>query len=325
MAWIHQRGVVGGGTRVKKQLLLAALAGGSAIAGQRVARRYRLDREAAYARVAAVARTAVITRFGAVEYAERGSGKPLLAIHGFFGGCDEALLSVRGLAASRRVIAPSRFGYLGSSMPAGASVAGQADAFAALLDALGIDRLDVAAISSGATSALQFALRHPDRVKHLAVISGNMPGSATAVAPPQAARLVYRDVPMWALKVFARPVLLSQIGVPEGFPFAAGDQRIVSDLIDSFFPVALKTEGVAFDAFIADPDVNNYQLEALTAPTLIVHAQDDPLVSYEAAQRAAARIPRARLVSMKGGHLLLGNREAVGREVVTFLADRGAP
>lgn len=310
---------------MKKQALLAALAGGSAIAGQRVARRYRLDREAAYARLAAVDRTAVVTRFGAVEYADRGSGDPLLAVHGFFGGCDEALLSVRGLAAGRRVIAPSRFGYLGSSMPAGATVAGQADAFAALLDALGIARLDVVAISSGATSAFQFALRHPDRVKHLAVISGNMPGSATAVAPPRAARLVFRDVPMWALKVFARPVLLRQIGVPDGFPLAAGDKRIVRDLIDSFFPVALKTEGVAFDAFVADPDVNNYQLEALTMPTLLVHATDDPLVSYETSQRAAARIPSARLVSIeRGGHLILGgHREAIGHEVAAFLA--GAP
>ena len=69
-------------------------------------------------------------------------------------------------------------------MPAGATVAAQADAFAAVLDSLGIGQLDVAAISSGATSALQFARRHPDRVKHLAVICGNMPGSGTAVAPP---------------------------------------------------------------------------------------------------------------------------------------------
>jgi pimeloyl-ACP methyl ester carboxylesterase len=174
--------------RVKKHVLLTALMGGSAIAGQRLAHRYRLDRDAAYARLAAIDRTTVVTRFGTVEYAEHGSGEPLLAIHGFFGGCDEALLSLRGLAAGRRAIAPSRFGYLGSSMPAGATVAGQADAFAALLNGLGIDRLDVAAISSGATSAFQFALRHPDRIKHLAVVCGNMPGSATAVAPPQAAR-----------------------------------------------------------------------------------------------------------------------------------------
>jgi pimeloyl-ACP methyl ester carboxylesterase len=312
---------------VKKQMLFAALLGGSAIAGQGLARRYRLDLQAAYARLAAVDRTAVMTRFGTVEYAERGSGEPLLAIHGFFGGCDEALLSLGGLAADRRAIAPSRFGYLGSSMPAGASVTVQADAYAALLDRLGIDTLDVTAISSGATSALQFALRHRDRVKRLAVISGNLPGGAAAIAPPRAARLIYRDVPMWALIVFARPILLRQIGVPNGFPLAAGDQRIVSDLIDSFFPVALKTQGVAFDAFVADPDVNNYQLEAITVPTLIVHAKDDPLVSHEAAQHAADRIPGARLLSVeRGGHLLLGgHREVIGREVTAFLAGQTAP
>ena len=197
---------------MKKQALVAAFVGGSAIAGQRLARRYQFDRAAACARLTAVDRTTVVTRFGTVEYAERGSGEPVLAVHGFFGGCDEALLNLRGLAAGRRVIAPSRFGYLGSSMPAGATVAGQADAFAALLNGLGIDRLDVAPISSGATSAFQFALRHPDRIKHLAVVCGNMPGSATAVAPPQAARLIYRDVPMWALTVFARPLCSARSG-----------------------------------------------------------------------------------------------------------------
>ena len=311
---------------MRKQVPLAALAGAAAVAGQRLAHRYRLDRDAAYARLAAIDRKAVVTRFGAVEYAERGSGDPLLAVHGFFGGCDEALLSLRGLAAGHRVIAPSRFGYLGSSMPAGATVAGQADAFAALLDELGIDRLDVIAISSGATSAFQFALRYPERVKHLAVISGNLPAGAAATAPPQAARLIYRDLPMWALKVFARPVLHRQIGIPASFPLPAGDERVISDLVDSFFPVALKTRGVDFDAFVSDPDVNSYPLEKLIVPTLIVHAKDDSLVSYDAARQAAGRIPGAGLVSIeRGGHLLLGDREDVGRAVAAFLAGTDAP
>ena len=311
---------------MKGPVLLAALGAGSAVAVLGLARRYRFDRDAAYARLAAVDRTAVVTGFGAVEYAERGSGEPLLAVHGFFGGCDEALLSLRGLAADRRVIAPSRFGYLGSSMPAGATVAGQADAFAALLDEIAIARLDVIAISSGATSAFQFALRYPGRVKHLAVISGNLPEGGAAAAPPQAARLIYRDLPMWTLKVFARPALRRQIGVPAGFPLTAGDVRVISDLVDTFFPVALKTQGVDFDAFVSDPDVNNYPLETLTAPTLIVHAKDDPLVSYDAARDAAARIPGARLVTMeRGGHLLLGDREGVAREVTAFLAPADVP
>ncbi len=42
-------------------MLLAALVGGSAITSRRLARRYRLDRDAAYARLAAIDRTTVVT------------------------------------------------------------------------------------------------------------------------------------------------------------------------------------------------------------------------------------------------------------------------
>jgi pimeloyl-ACP methyl ester carboxylesterase len=89
---------------------------------------------------------------------------------------------------------------------------------------------------------------------------------------------------------------------------------------------ALKTEGVTFDAFATDPDVTNYPLEALTVPTLIVHAKDDPLVSYAAAQRVAYRIPGARLVSMERAGACFS---AIGRtsagEVAAYLAGPDAP
>ena len=49
--------------RREKHVLLAALVGGSAVAGQRLARRYRLDPDAAYTRLAAVDRTTLVTRF----------------------------------------------------------------------------------------------------------------------------------------------------------------------------------------------------------------------------------------------------------------------
>src|SRR6266536_1954987 len=117
-----------------RTLLLAALAGGSAIAVFRLSLRYRRDLKAARSRLAEVDRRVVLTDWGAVEYAERGSGEPLLVLHGIFHGCDGGLLTVRDLCPDRRVIAPSRFGYLGSSLPAHATPADQADALAALLD-----------------------------------------------------------------------------------------------------------------------------------------------------------------------------------------------
>jgi pimeloyl-ACP methyl ester carboxylesterase len=55
------------------------------------------------------------------------------------------------------VIAPSRFGSLGSALPPGATPADQGDAFAALLDALEITSADVVVFSAGAASALQLA------------------------------------------------------------------------------------------------------------------------------------------------------------------------
>ena len=222
---------------MKKQMLLAGSRRWGCLVVNRLAQRYRDDLDAACARLAAIERTVLLTRFGAVEYAQSGCGEPLLSIHGSFGGCDAGLASLRSLIPlDRRVVAPSRFGYLGSTMPPGASPADQADAFADLLDDLGIVRSDVIAFSSGATSAFQFALRHPDRVNHLVVVSGNLPGAAAVATPPQVARLVYRDAIIWTLKVFARPLLIRQMGVPSGYALRDQDERIVSDFLDEPLP-----------------------------------------------------------------------------------------
>lgn len=260
---------------MRKRLLAAG--GGLVLAGGGLARRYRRDRDAARARLAAVDRTAVETAFGAVEYAERGAGEPLLAIHAIFGGCDQGLVSVDDLFPGRRVIAPSRFGYLGSALPPGATPADQADAFAALLDALEITSTDVAAFSAGAASALQFVLRYPGRVGHLVVISGYWPGGPTARKAPQANRLLVRsEFPMWALRTFARPVLARISGVPKGFPLTAADADTVTGIIDTFFPVVPRAHGVIFDFFVSFPDLNHYDLGDVIVPVLIVHAADDP-------------------------------------------------
>jgi pimeloyl-ACP methyl ester carboxylesterase len=103
-------------------------------------------------------------------------------------------------------------------MPADATPADQADAYALLLDNLAIRQVDVIGISAGATSALQFALRHPDRITHLVIMSGNLPGNPTATAPPGWARAFYTGAAMWALKTFAPAFLNRAVGVPGGFP-----------------------------------------------------------------------------------------------------------
>ena len=305
-----------------KASLVAALGIGVAIPAFGLVLRYRRDLSAARARLVAVERHVISTQWGAIEYAERGCGDPALVVHGIFHNCVGGLLSVRDLLTNRRVIAPSRFGYLGSNMPPNATPAAQADAFAALLDALDIREIDVIGLSAGATSALQLALRHPRRVKHLAVLVGNLPGSPTAVVQPSSVKRSNRQLPMWALKTFAPSTMARLVSaVPKGFAMTAEDARFVKEFIDSLFPVM--PEGYDFDVSVSNADVNDYHLEAIGVPTLFVHTKDDQLASHEASKRAAARIPGARFVSLEsGGHLMLGQTEIVHNVLADFFADR---
>lgn len=235
-------------------------------------------------------------------------------------GCDGGLLSVRDLLDAKRVISPSRFGYLGSDMPAAPSSAAQAEAFTGLLDELAIDTVDVIAISAGTGAALQLALGHPDRVGRLVVSSGNLPGSPTAEAPPGWARAFYNDPTMWALGRFARPALSRMMGVPSGFPRDAGQEAVISEMLQSIFPVSPRAQGALFDANVSNPEVNSLDLGAIEVPVMLVHARDDPLASFDAARAASERIPGATLVALEsGGHLQLGQTERVRTAIASFL------
>jgi pimeloyl-ACP methyl ester carboxylesterase len=209
-------------------------------------------------------------------------------------------------------------------MPPNATPAAQADAFAALLHALDIGQIDVIGLSAGATSALQLALRYPEKVRHLAVLVGNLPGSPTAVIQPPSAKRVNRQLVMWALRTFAPSTMARLVAaVPKGFAMTSQDARFVNEFIDSLFPV--RPEGLNFDLYVSNADVNDYNLEALTVPTLIVHTKDDQLASHEASKRAAERIPGARFVSLEsGGHLMLGQTEIIRNELTDFFAERRA-
>jgi pimeloyl-ACP methyl ester carboxylesterase len=305
-----------------KPSIVAGLAAAVAIPASGVYLRYRRDMNAARARLAAVDRHVISTPWGAVEYAERGSGAPVLVVHGIFQHCIAGLFSVRDVLLDRRVIAPSRFGYLGSSMPPNATPSAQADAFAALLDALDIRQIDVVAFSAGATSALQLALQHPEKVTHLAVLVGNLPGSPTAIVQPRWTRRINRQLMMWALRTFALSTTAPLVAaVPRGFTMSGDDIRYITEFIDSLFPMS--PEAYNFDLFVSNADVNNYNLEAISVPTLIAHTKDDQLASHEASRRAAQRIPGARFVSLDaGGHLMLGQQQKSGDELAAFFAER---
>jgi pimeloyl-ACP methyl ester carboxylesterase len=127
---------------------------------------------------------------------------------------------------------------------------------------------------------------------------------------------------MWTLKTFAPSTTMRLVSaVPKDFVMTPEDARFVAEFIDSLFPVM--RDGYDFDACASNADVNNYLLEAVHVPTLIVHTKDDRLASHEASKRAADRIPGARFVSLEsGGHLMLGQTKIVREELADFFAER---
>lgn len=281
---------------------------------------YATLRRRAHERLSSIQHTSIPSPFGTIEYAERGQGDPVLVLHGIFGGFDAAYLTVDPwIGDGFHVVAPSRFGCLGSSLPPHATVADQADAYAALLDALGIERAAVVGFSAGTVSAMQFGLRHPGRTTALVLMSGHYPQKHHKL-PEFPLRLLYTDRVFWALKRFT-PELLGRIcGTPKGFRASPAEQEALEWVMDGLFPIGPRARGAIFDTLVSEPEVDTFPLERLRVPTLMIHAADDALARYGTAPPTAARIPGARLVTVKrGGHLYLGAEARVRREVAAFI------
>jgi pimeloyl-ACP methyl ester carboxylesterase len=267
------------------------------------------------------------TDCGLVEYAALGEGRPMIVAHGIFGGYDQGLVFARrNLGVEFRAIVPSRFGYLRTPLPDGASPTRQADAYAALLDALGIKQAAIIGTSAGGTSAIQFALRHPGRCSALVLCSSNAPGKTNDDLPPAGVTgVVFRsDLLFWLMTVVLRPGLRSILGIPEKFKLTPEFEADLAEVTASMLPSRPRSAGALFDLFVSNPDINTgYPLEAIAVPALIISAADDPLVLHRNARAMADRIPGARLVAIEsGGAMLLGHQEQVRAEITTFLGEK---
>ena len=177
-----------------------------------------------------------------------------------------------------------------------------ADDAAALLTALGIVRAHIVGASMGGMIAQLVAINHADRVASLTSIMSTTGNPTLPPAKPEAmAALMERPTTAELTDVLALGLRISRaIGSP-GYP-APEDRlrtRIERDFRRSFHPTGA---GRQMAAIMADGD-RRERLKAVTAPTLVIHGEVDPLVPVEGGKDTAAAIPGATLLTIPGmGH-----------------------
>jgi pimeloyl-ACP methyl ester carboxylesterase len=257
----------------------------------------------------------------------------VLAVHGAGGGYDQGSLMVRAFGSEGfRWIVPSRFGYLRTPMPTDGSTAAQADAFADLLDALGVGRVAILAMSGGVPPSLQFARRHARRTTALVLLSSApytplTAGQQKLPVPIWLYQALFAsDFPYWLLQQVARRSLEPIFDVPPGVraKLTPEEQSFVEDTVNAFQPVTDRVAGLRNEGAAIDPKAH-YSVEEIRTPTLVIHARDDHINPVGFGEYTALHIPGAQFMSlMTGGHLLLGHHTEVRARVDAFLREHAS-
>lgn len=284
-----------------------------------VAIQYMIDINNAYKRLNNYDIKTAHSNFGKMSYIDEGTGEAILISHGIFGGYDQAYVSLKSLVGDDyRKISPSRFGYPGSDVPSQPTPENQAKAFSDLLDQLCIEKTYIISTSAGGAAGIMFAIRYPERVKGLILLSSGVPSSKKTrgemkgmTGPPA---LFVNDFPMWFFTKYFGFVFKSM--------FAS---EIDKSLYETMLPAAPRKKGIKIDESITniDMDINfdDYEVEKITAPVLVVHAKDDPMAKYENTEKFIARTNAKTAVFETGGHLITGHGDAVSMAIKEFIEE----
>jgi len=204
-------------------------------------------------------------------YAEvYGKGQPLLIIHGNGGSINNFVYQVPYFSKKYKVIiADSR--SQGKSTDKGDSLTYEmmADDYAALLDAMKIDSAYVIGWSDGGINGLLLAIRHPEKVKKLAITGANLVPDTTAV-PQQ----------IWDM---VTPVLTELKNKPE-----KNDQE--------------KNTLKLFQLLAEQPHIPLTDLHTISCPALVIGGDHD-VIKEEHTMLIYKNIPKAYLWILPGsGH-----------------------
>jgi pimeloyl-ACP methyl ester carboxylesterase len=284
------------------------------------------------------------TSAGEIEYALRGNGPVLLMLHGGPGGYDQGLLEQDlWINEGFSYLSISRPGYLRTPLSTGETFEQQADAIAALLDTLGIAEISILGASAGGPPAIHFALRYPDRVKALVLVSAV--SQEYIVEEGQTDSLLGRifvsgtmaDFGVWIFDILTRrwPAFSLKTMFKEIVDLPSEEintyvEQVMSNpeqvswikrFLQTTCPMSPRMVGLDNDLKQLER-VSFTNLMDIKSPTLVIHGTADKDVSFANAEFSASSIPNARLVKFEGiGHIAwLGEHVSqMNEELVDFV------
>ena len=247
----------------------------------------------------------------------RGSGPPLLLVHGF--PLDHTMWQgqLEALADHCRLIAPDLRGFGASDVTPGTVTMHQmADDMASLLVALQIQEpITFCGLSMGGYVAWQFALRHPAQLARLILCDTRAIADTTEAA--EGRRSTARKVLAEGAAVAASAML------PKFFAPATQDRQ--PHLIEATRQVILRTkpEGIAAGllGMAERPDVTA-QLPKISVPALVLCGSHDVISTPSEMRQIAEQLPQARYIEIAdAGHMApLEQPAAVNTAIRNFLA-----
>jgi 3-oxoadipate enol-lactonase len=250
-----------------------------------------------------------------------GPSSPLVLINGMGGSSRGWLpLQVPEFSKSRRTVLVNHRGVMGSEDPGGSfTTADLADDVALLFEALKIDQADVLGSFMGGMTAQELALRHPNRVRHLALLG-------TYARPDAKRRLILED---WAN--LARAEISQETLMRTRLAWTLEDRTLEqTELIEGMLKF-FEAEGspVSHDLFVRQCEACLHhdtldRLGDIQHKTLVICGRSDRLTPPTLHRELADHIPNARLVVLQyGAHLvMMESAERFNQVILQFLDQR---
>lgn len=174
-----------------------------------------------------------------------------------------------------------------------------------LLSALKIQKAHIVGASMGGAIAQLVAINYPERVLSLTSIMASSGSPTLPQGDPEVRKIMAtpppntNDVDILANQVLKISKVIGSPGYPT--PDSVILERARASIKRSWYPAGFARHVAAI--IIADNCDRREKLRKITAPTVVIHGENDPVVNVAAAREIASSVPGAKLITLPGmGH-----------------------